>query len=569
MDLGFGLNLNSFVSQKGAQPFGQQQPQQGGTEGQSSAASAFAESFGSQLQAQNVSAQGFAGKPLPTPGENAIAPINGFFPTQSVDRIIPQPEDGITGTQTFGNQKVDTLTRRVAWQRFLQKMKSELNVSAEEILLAFQSLTPQELQQPPEKNIDKLVETLGLNPQQSQIANHLFQDLIQKTGSRPLAQELKTSHRDISLSVMSQREQEQRQMSQALEKMNQQFFMKEPQQPERELQGAVVAPPPETAELRTAESSMTTLAPQSAKEFPTLETLQSGKEVDPDLLAQMTPVSEKESAEVLAQSNVQPQQQVNNPSAQIEQTVNSPATEEEGDSLVKAFEKAFTPTTETKPQEKVVAKSGAKNTDLFSKGGESTGYAASVPVENLSNAVADKTTFTEALGGAGATLANKETVSTEDLIQQARMMIREGGGDVKVIMEPEGLGEVAMKVSVDGDKVSVEMVTESDAAKKMLEKGMGDLKAHLHASNLNLESIKVDTASNLGQQLEQQYQDAQRQQAQQFMEQFRQGNQEFKRGFFDLPGAKLYQSQTKAKAPEVDNSGSSRAKEGRRLNLVA
>lgn len=563
MDLGLGLNLNSFMNLPQDASAGRFNP---GASGDASG-----ESFQSQMksQSQEAGTQGFNGKPMPTPGEAVLDPTVGFFPSASVDQVLPQPrssqpEEGLSATQSVKQQKVDVLTRRVAWQKFLQKMKSELGVSAEDILKAFQSLTPQELQQPPEKNVAKLVETLGLNPEQSQTATQLFQNLLQRTGSRPLAQELKVSKRDINLSVMSQREQEQKKLSESLEKMNQRFFMK-------------------PSESKAEHSSPVAAAAPAVNKFST-ETLQSGKEVSPDLLAQMQPVTEEESNELLkrlaqevqapASAPVEQQAHLATPSSLVSSPVESVTGQEidspepENDALTRAVERVLASSSELKPQTKVSSKAGAKDADLFSSGGQ-TGQAAFASVENLSESVVDRSTFTEALSDAGIAVGQKEAVSTEDLIQQAHTMIRDGGGEVKVILEPEGLGEVAMKVSVDGDKVQVEMVTESDAAKRMLEKGMGDLKTHLHASNLNLESIKVDTASELGQQLEQQYQDAQRQHAQQFMEQFRQGNQEFRRGFFDLPGAKLYQSQTKAEAPEVEASRSGSAKQGRHLNLVA
>jgi len=40
---------------------------------------------------------------------------------------------------------------------------------------------------------------------------------------------------------------------------------------------------------------------------------------------------------------------------------------------------------------------------------------------------------------------------------------------MKVVLTPEGWAKVAMKVSVKDGKVNVEMITQSDEAKKMLE----------------------------------------------------------------------------------------------------
>lgn len=545
MDFGLGLNFNSFIPQQsGLKP--NQVPLEAGsdqeTEGQG---------FMAMMAQEEVSSQSF-GKPIPTPAADPLSSMNGFFQAAPVERVLPQQiqsRDGMSISQNAVTQKVDTLTKRVAWQKFLQKMKSELNVSAEEILQAFQALTPQELQQSPEKNIEKLVANLGLNPEQSQIASQLFTELIDRTGSQPLASELKRSERDINLSVMSQRDQEQRKMSEAIDRMNQQFFMKGP---ENQVQASTTP-------------------------------LQSGTEFSPELLAQMKPVDEMESqrlVEELGLNDIAQQSQSateRSPSTldqrfvQAMNSMKAPEQSVEVDESSNGEETSALGLNEalSKPQAKVTSKSSSsKAGDFLSQKGESA-FTTSIPLENMSEAVVDKLNFSDALEVPVAGLEPKETFSTEDLIQEARLMVKDGGGEVKVILEPEGLGEVAMKVSVHGDKVNVEVITESDTAKKMLEKGMGDLRSHLQASNLSLETLKVDTAAQMEQNLERQYEDAQRQQAQHFMENFRQGNQEFKRGFFDMPGARLYQSQTKTKAPAVEAAPSTKAKEGRRLNLVA
>ncbi len=59
------------------------------------------------------------------------------------------------------DESIDNLTRRVVWTDFLRKMKEELGVSAEDVLDAFASLSPEELALPPQQNVDKVVMALG------------------------------------------------------------------------------------------------------------------------------------------------------------------------------------------------------------------------------------------------------------------------------------------------------------------------------------------------------------------------------------------------------------------------
>jgi flagellar hook-length control protein FliK len=164
----------------------------------------------------------------------------------------------------------------------------------------------------------------------------------------------------------------------------------------------------------------------------------------------------------------------------------------------------------------------------------------------------------------------QEAQNIKEVISRAQMLATKGGGEMKIVMNPEALGEVTMKVAVQNGQVNVEMIAESREAKKLLETGLGDLKATLLSNNLKVDQIKVETPADIGRQLTQNHDEAQRQFAQQFMEQFRQENNEWRRGFYDIGGAKPYRGQKEEaeRGPNVNNS-SDRRRESRRLDLVA
>lgn len=180
--------------------------------------------------------------------------------------------------------------------------------------------------------------------------------------------------------------------------------------------------------------------------------------------------------------------------------------------------------------------------------------------------VGDKAEF---LGKLQVPQAPKEMTAGE-AIQQAKIMIKDGGGEMKVTLSPEGMGEIAMRVQVENGKVNVHMITESDEAKKLLERTLGDLKVGLTQNNLHVDSIKVDTATNLGKQLDQQYQESQRQMAHQTLEQFRQDQQGWRRSFFETGSSKPYASQGEARRDvNAPTASSSKRSGARRLDLVA
>jgi flagellar hook-length control protein FliK len=179
------------------------------------------------------------------------------------------------------------------------------------------------------------------------------------------------------------------------------------------------------------------------------------------------------------------------------------------------------------------------------------------------------TEFQGELAKAGA----PQPMTVPELVDKAQIMLHDGGGEMKVTMSPDGLGEVAMRVSVHDGKVQVQMITESDEAKRMIERHVGELKGQLTQNNLHIDSIKIDTATNLGKQLEQQYHDAQRQMAHQSLEQFRQDQQGWRRSFFEVPSARQYKGQADAlrdvAAPSGVSASARTSNAKRRLDLVA
>ncbi len=157
--------------------------------------------------------------------------------------------------------------------------------------------------------------------------------------------------------------------------------------------------------------------------------------------------------------------------------------------------------------------------------------------------------FKEALAVAAPSPAHKGETNpnVEKLMSQVNMIVRKGGGEATVRMSPEGMGEIQLKIIVKDGKVNVEMAADTKEAKKLLEGSIADLKLGLGQHKLSVESIKVDVGNQTStdQQNHQQKnpdlsQDQGRNQARQFMQQFRDDNIGRRDPFFETPGAKAY-----------------------------
>ncbi len=142
----------------------------------------------------------------------------------------------------------------------------------------------------------------------------------------------------------------------------------------------------------------------------------------------------------------------------------------------------------------------------------------------------------EALSGTAERVQN-----VQQIMNQANYMIKNGGGEANIVLNPEGLGQVHLKVVVDSGKVDVQMSADTVEAKKLLESSMHDLKQSLSQRNLSLDGLKVDVGSNLSSDLgknDSQSQmnfngDGSRDQAQKFMSQFREENLARRDGSWD------------------------------------
>ena len=139
----------------------------------------------------------------------------------------------------------------------------------------------------------------------------------------------------------------------------------------------------------------------------------------------------------------------------------------------------------------------------------------------------------------------------QQIMNQAQYLIKKGGGEMKVKLSPEGLGDMHLKVMVENGKVNLQMATESNEAKKLFESSVSDLKSSLAAHKLSFDHIKIDVvnststdvgtrqdSNNTNSQSQYQGQKETRQFWNQFQEQF--GSRAQRDNFFDVPNLKGY-----------------------------
>lgn len=183
-----------------------------------------------------------------------------------------------------------------------------------------------------------------------------------------------------------------------------------------------------------------------------------------------------------------------------------------------------------------------------------------------------------AAGSVAGTFAPMEadhTSGLDALKDQAQLMVGQGGGEARIKLNQEGLGEVQLKVLVHDGKVNVEMKTDNTEAKKILESSIADLKQSLSSHKLSVDNVKVDvgTGDPQGQSRSMDFaQDQAREQARQMMQQFRDQSAARRDPFYEMSGIKAYgrkRAEPEPIAPAGPTAPRTMSGRGERMNLVA
>lgn len=159
--------------------------------------------------------------------------------------------------------------------------------------------------------------------------------------------------------------------------------------------------------------------------------------------------------------------------------------------------------------------------------------------------------------------------NVNNMIQSARTLLREGGGEMKMILTPEGLGTVDLKINVQGNEVNIEIMAQDQNVKKMFEDGIADIRGALEIQNLKIDNFKVDVSqrADLATGDQQQQDTMNREFARDFMNQFR-GERQGMRN--QALGYDMERTPNFSKSPEgLRPAGTNTAAGNGRLNLIA
>lgn len=87
----------------------------------------------------------------------------------------------------------------------------------------------------------------------------------------------------------------------------------------------------------------------------------------------------------------------------------------------------------------------------------------------------------------------KEEEIAEQITARFRSMIKDGLSEVKILLKPESLGEVKIRIRMEGDMVMARIEVENKEVKEIMEKNLPLLREALSQHNLTAGTFQIDT----------------------------------------------------------------------------
>jgi flagellar hook-length control protein FliK len=124
-----------------------------------------------------------------------------------------------------------------------------------------------------------------------------------------------------------------------------------------------------------------------------------------------------------------------------------------------------------------------------------TSPQAFIPVKEFNSASAIQVQAPVTLGSMAQPRMTRDTLTN---VTQSIVGLSQGpngrGGEIRIRLKPENLGELHLKIATRGDQVGLQIHASTAEARKVLEESVASLRESLSAQNLNLS--KIDIAVN-------------------------------------------------------------------------
>lgn len=507
---------------------------------------------------------------ISTKSEPQAADVDVIAPAAPKSQMVIAPEN------EQGNEQV---SREAAMSVFLERMQNELGVDPEQILQSFAQLDVSDLTAPPEQSLEKVIGQLNLPPAKAKQAEDMYAEMLALSATANMSEYLKAQNQTANMTVLSPKQAAQKEMQKNIGAMSDSFFAQKPMVQPQTLDGLKKAQGSQAYGKMTDKDRMAALGVGAAAGAGAAAALnaqdaaatEAGVGLEgfalPEGTAELSIEQQKSILaglkEELAQLDAMVPQQAAGPEAKAESAKSLT------DSAATAAPAAGAGLAAMSVMGKGDSSNAAADKDSDSKDRFSQDQQVQLDPKNHQVSKGGQQFAVETPKAGKAESQN----NIQDIISNAQFLAKKGGGEMKVKMSPEGMGDVTLKVIVEKGQVNVEMIASNSESKKLLERGIDELKANLVSHKLHIDQIKVGGSDEVSKQMQNQHQqdDGQRNFQQKFLQDFKDQNSAARRDIFDIgparrPGSQIADDQDRAAqfaAAKKRSNGS------RRLDLVA
>jgi flagellar hook-length control protein FliK len=488
--------------------------------------------------------------------------------------------------------------KQASVQKFMSQLQNQFGITPEKVVQAFAKMDEKSLTAPPSETINQFVNNLQVpSGQRSKIAD-LYRQMINETGEAAMNEKLlgADDRSNVSMKITDTTQLKLEELNKSLDQLNDSFFrngaiqgqnnnQQLPQNIKEQLRQLVKANPEEQNDDKAASPIAALIAQATGKTGGAASSQAAmGAQATSESVTSATPAPAMTTANLLSQMTSSSVPNKNSDQSEFGQNKDD---QSRGAKNYSSQNTSNIAGGNSKNFADIVKINGKGDSLVQAKG-------ASVDASAMSSAgVVGANVTTSATAGTTAAALTPQQMMTagpskqeasegaQEIIKQAQIMIKKGGGEMNVEMKPEGMGQVHLKVALDNGQVNIQMMAQNDKVKRLLEDGIHELKSNLVAHKLQVESLKVGIADGALQDKKMEHQqsegqreamrDAQKEFASNFMGQQRQDRENMRQGFTDIPGWRAYRNDQKRVSVEAtDNEMQTRSRDdGRRLSLIA
>jgi flagellar hook-length control protein FliK len=405
--------------------------------------------------------------------------------------VMAQPSKQLLAMKEMGSAiKVqDTFPMAKPISQFMASLENELGIEPDRLVQAFKKLPPGQLSQAPEKTMAQVMKNLDLNPKDEAKATALFSKMLSQMKSMETQSETVDPALLAAIAGAKGTNVPHKQVGEKAVSKAQVATSRYVQSA-----GAEKTVGSQTPTAKVAETSTFLMEePQSFKsmtEEPSVKGVKLGENQSPMTKSVVSDRSQTAPATVPVPAQMN---QVENQAVQVNHS--------QAPNVFTANQMSIHQNPMEDKSVKEIVKGAKESKETLTVKGSASTQGSVNQLATQDTAIAKPDVAGTAVTGGG--IANAELKAGNDskheairsIVNQAQMLAQKGGGEIRMTLKPDHLGEIQLKVAMEGNRVNVSMTAERGEVKKLIEQSIHELRHGLATHNLSMDKLDVSVSN--------------------------------------------------------------------------